>query len=60
VTANAITVIHSNKRTPVCQQQKMQNFAGFVDGKKLTENLRKVKYKYVKNKFSTESKNIYI
>ena len=45
VTANAITVIHSNKRDTVCQQQKLQILTVFVDEKKLTQNLRKVKYK---------------
>lgn len=45
VTANAITVIHSNKRDTVCQQQKLQILTVFVDKKKLTQNLRKVKYK---------------
>jgi len=60
VTANAITVIHSNKRDTVCQQQKKQNFSIFVDGKKLTENLRKVKYKDMKNKFFSHRKTIYI
>ena len=45
MTANAITVIHSNKRDTVCQQQKLQILTVFVDEKKLTRNLRKVKYK---------------
>jgi len=38
-------VIHSNKRDTVCQQQKLQILTVFVDEKKLTQNLRKVKYK---------------
>lgn len=38
----------------------MQNFAVFVDGKKLTENLRKVKYKGMKNKFFSHCKTLYI
>ena len=31
MTANAITVIHSNKRDTVCQQQKLQILTVFVD-----------------------------
>ena len=38
----------------------MQKFTLFVDGKKLTGNLRKVKYKDMKNKFFSHCKTIYI